>query len=107
MAVREWVEEELWRDRGRACLAASANGGDVRKGMKPTECPVLLVSSRVHLWVLVSVLCDFELCVGARTRSLWGVMLTGLRRSTKFEGTPEYSTSRLPAPSLPANALNS
>ena len=35
------------------------------------------------------------------------MMLTGLRRSTKFEGTPEYTTSRLPDRSLVANALNS
>ena len=61
MAVREWVEEESWRDRGRACLAVSAIGGDVRKGTRPTECPVLLVSSRVHLRVPASVVCDFAL----------------------------------------------
>ena len=35
------------------------------------------------------------------------MMLTGLRRLRNFEGTPEYSTSRLPDRSLVANASNS
>ena len=59
MAVREWVEEESWRGRGRACLAVSAIGGDVHKRTRPTECPVRSVV--VHLKIRVSVVYDFVL----------------------------------------------